>query len=91
MADERTERRMAMLSDADIERIETAFDKQINTLFEKIGYDTTTPDTRKEIRKDHEFVRGARQAKGKVITAFFTGVGGSIALWFWAAIGKPPQ
>lgn len=87
VAEERRERRGSVLSDTDIERIETAFDRRLAALFEAIGYDTSSPQERNEIRKDHEFVRDTRRAKGKVLTAFVTGIGGSIALWIWNAFG----
>lgn len=74
------ERRNAVLTDADVARIETAFDKRLNSLFEMIGYDTTTPESRSSIRKDHEFVRSARRAKGKIVAAFLTAIGGSAAV-----------
>ena len=82
---DRAERRAATLSDNDIARIEAAFDRRQNALFEMIGYDTSSPESRSAIRKDHEFVRGVRRAKGKIVTAFLSGVGGSVALWFWNA------
>lgn len=84
---ERPERRTSMLSDGDIERIETAFDKRLNALFEMIGYDTSTHESRSNIRQDHEFVRDARKAKGKIITTFFTSMAASAALWLWNAFG----
>jgi hypothetical protein len=85
MAGEKKERRAAMLSDADIDRIEVAFDKRLNGLFEDIGYDTTPPKSREDIRKDHAFVRDARRAKGKVIGGFLTAMGAGIATLLYAA------
>lgn len=78
------ERRRSVLSDQDLESIGTAFDKRLNAMFEVIGYDTTTADTRMEIRKDHEFVRDARRAKGRVIAAFLASVGAGLALLLWS-------
>jgi hypothetical protein len=85
---EQHNRRRANLTDDDHERIQKSFESSQLRFFEMIGYDATTPASRQEIRKDHEFVRGARRAKGAVIAAFFTGIGGSLALWFWNAVGR---
>jgi deoxyxylulose-5-phosphate synthase len=88
-----TDHRKSILSDGDIQRIEAAFDKRIDTLFEMIGYDTSTPKSGEEIRKDHEFVRDARHAKAAVITAILTSVGSGLAwlLYMGAkAAGKTP-
>lgn len=75
------DRRKSLLSDHDIERIGEQFDRKMQGMFEVIGYDTTTPDSRSEIRKDHEFVRDARKAKAIVIIGMLTAFGGSIAAW----------
>lgn len=80
----RTERRQTVISDADIERISEAFDRKINGLFEMIGYDTSSHDSRGEIRKDHEFVRDARRAKAQVTGALLISIGGGIGLALWA-------
>lgn len=77
MAD-RQERRKSVLSDDDVERIGEAFDKKISVLCETIGYDITTPDSRSEIRKDHEFVRDSRKAKGRIVAAILTAMGTAI-------------
>ena len=92
MSDERKERRGSALSDNDIERIGEAFDRKMQGLFEVIGYDTSSPETRMEIRKDHEFVRDARRIKGRVILTFFGGLGASAAAWVYSMLtaGKPP-
>lgn len=79
------ERRRSALSDEDMDRIGDAFDKRLNNLFEVIGYDTSTPNAREEIRKDHGFVREARRAKGRVIGAFFGSIGAAIAAFAWSA------
>lgn len=78
------EQRKSMLTDSDIERIGEAFDRKMQGLFEMIGYDTSTPDSRSEIRKDHEFVRDARQARAVLVTAVMTSIGGAIVLALWA-------
>lgn len=82
------DRRKAILSDSDIERIGDAFDHKMRGLFEVIGYDTSTPESRSEIRKDHEFVRSARNAKGTAVTAFLGSIAAAIGVWLYAAIGK---
>jgi hypothetical protein len=87
------ERRKSVLAEGDIQRIEAAFDKRMGTMFEMIGYDISTPKSREEIRKDHEFVRDARKAKAAVITAVLTSVGSGLAwlLYMGAkAVGKAP-
>lgn len=76
-----TDRRKSLLSDGDIERVGEVFDRKMQSMFEVIGYDTSTPDSRTEIRKDHEFVRDARKAKAIVIVAMLIAFGGSIAAW----------
>lgn len=75
------ERRQNSLTDADLSSISDMFDSRMSTLFETIGYDTTTPDSRHEIREDHEFVRTTRNAKGTIIGAFLIGIGTVIATW----------
>ena len=90
---DRPERRTNVLSDADIDRIEKAFDKRVSTLFETIGYDTSTPEARTEIRKDHEFVRDARKAKVTIITGALGAIGSGIAWLIYMgakAVGKAP-
>lgn len=83
-----SERRQTIISDNDIERIGEAFDRKIQGLFEMIGYDTSTPDSRGEIRKDHEFVRDARKAKAVALTTFFTAIIGSVAAWVYSVFAK---
>lgn len=83
-----SERRQTVISDNDIERIGEAFDRKIQGLFEMIGYDTSNPETRGEIRKDHEFVRDARKAKGVALTTFFTAIIGSLAAWVYSVFVK---
>lgn len=61
MADDTPERRKSLLTDDDIEKIGGVFTKHQTQLFETIGYDVTTPESRSAIRDDHRFVRIARQ------------------------------
>ena len=82
-----TDRRSGALSEKDLEKIGSVFDKKMDQLFEMIGYDTSTHESRSNIRKDHEFVRWARRAKGRLVGAFLAGVGGSCALWFASFFG----
>lgn len=82
---DRPERRRSVLSDDDFDKIGEAFEKKLNGLFEVIGYDISTPETRTEIRKDHEFVRDSRKAKAIIIGAILTAVGTAIGS---AAIGS---
>lgn len=75
------ERRKLSLSDNDIERIGEIFDRKMQGMFEVIGYDTSTPESRADIRKDHEMVRDLRRAKTVIILAVLAAVGTSIAAW----------
>jgi hypothetical protein len=87
------EQRKFALTDHDIERIGATFDRKIQSLFEVIGYDTSTPESRTDIRKDHEFVRGARNARGKVAGAAWASLGTGIAWLLYVAaksLGKAP-
>lgn len=81
-----SERRRNVLSNDDIDRIGDMFSQKMDSLFETIGYDVSNHDSRSNIRKDHEFVRWLRRAKGKLLGAFWAGIGGSCALWFWNAV-----
>lgn len=61
MAEDSPERRKSILTEDDIEKIGKAFDQRQTQLFETIGYDVTTPESRSAIRDDHRFVRILRQ------------------------------
>jgi hypothetical protein len=87
------ERRQTTLSDHDLERIGETFDRKMQGLFEVIGYDTSTPESRKEIRSDHEFIREARNAKGRIIGAMYVAIGSGLVGLFYLgakAVGKAP-
>ena len=79
------ERRESILTDVDIEKIESMIVRERTAWAESIGYDVSSAAARAEIRKDHELVRDLRQAKGKILGAFFTGFGSSVVLWIWTA------
>jgi len=83
--DRRGERRSSVLTDTDIEKIKNMMVAERIEWAETLGYDVTTPQSRLEIRKDHELVRNLRYAKGKIIGAFLISIGGSLALWLWNA------
>jgi hypothetical protein len=72
------ERRKSSLTDNDLDRIGEAFDNRLTSFCERIGYDVTTPESRAEIRKDHEFVRESRKAKAKIVAAILTAMGTAI-------------
>lgn len=72
---EESERRRSVLTDQDVERIEAAFDRRQKTLFETIGYDVSTAETRMEIHKDHTFIRAVRRYKNVFVTALVTAAG----------------
>ncbi len=78
------ERRQSTLTETDFSRIADSFDERMSTLFETIGYDTSTAEARKEIRADHEFVRDTRKAKGVVVYGILLSVGTGIAVWMGA-------
>lgn len=90
---EGVDRRKSSLTEDDFARIGETFDHRLSNLFEVIGYDTSTPDSRAEIRDDHKFVRDARKAKGTILGAIYVAIGSGIAslLYFGAkAVGKAP-
>lgn len=66
------------LTEADFERIGRVFDKRVHTLFETIGYDVTTPESRARIRDDHTFIRRIRRASGLILTGLFTAIGSGV-------------
>lgn len=76
------ERRSSILTDDDFSRIERIFDSRIQRLFETIGYDTSTPESRAAIYADHRFVRGLRKARGLVIT----GIGSAVSMIFYIGV-----
>jgi len=78
MSDDRQERRKSHLTDHDLERIGDAFDERLSKRFELIGYDDTTPESRAEIRKDHEWTRTTRQFKTAIIMAIALAIAGGI-------------
>lgn len=73
------EQRRSILSEGDLDAIGRAFDDRMNSMFEIIGYDISTPESRAEINKDHQMVRDARKAKALILSSFFIGVGAAIA------------
>lgn len=77
--DGNSERRKTVLSAQDLENIGTEFDARLARKFELIGYDVSTPTARLEIHKDHDFVRGVRNARGIIIAAFLGAIGVSFA------------
>jgi len=84
------ERRDAILSAHDIEAIGKAFDVRVAGIFESIGYDVSTADSRAKIYADHAWVRDFRTGAGKVKLAILTmaggGAAGAIAHLVWEAI-----
>lgn len=75
------ERRKSVLTSEDVGAIKGAFKEEISTLFETIGYDTSTPESRREIHEDHTFVRYLRKRKnafiGAAVVAAGTAIGGA--------------
>lgn len=68
------ERRKSVLTDADFEKIGEAFEKKQAQLFETIGYDVSSHESRSEIRKDHDFVRSARSWKAWIVVTLAGGI-----------------
>jgi hypothetical protein len=70
------------LTDSDFDKIGEAFDKRLTSLFEVIGYNVTTPESREEIHKDHTFVRSMRGGiKYLIGTAVVAVAGAAAAAW----------
>lgn len=76
------ERRKSVLTEFDFEKIGETFERKQAQLFETIGYDVSSHESRSEIRKDHDFVRSARSWKTWLVVT----VAGTLATATIAAV-----
>lgn len=94
------DRRSSRISSDEIDSIADKFMERLTIAAENIGYDITTPESRAEINKDHQFLRdwrtGTSTTKTAAVGVGITTIIGGVLWLLWNGIlqalttGKAP-